>query len=274
MGQQTLEQDLNTTSPEGFHNATQVTEPFPPDHLNRLLRTEDTTLGFQPERTPMNLQTEDSKSGLPIQAVDSDQRQQTGKILSHLQTQLDSSDTLPAVQGTPEVASPKLRHAGTKMSMDGYRRKKAMKTLGERAKEVAFGKDETEFILVDFGDLNHAKQQPWGQSFAALTKFHFTQSCLAQDFKAQLGSLLCQTLWQGSLAVVDSEPQDQEALKILNKAWEHLRLNSAGFVCVCTDFVVLIYPAIEEWKFMERSASFSAEMRLRYLVFQTNLDLR
>ena len=68
--------------------------------------------------------------------------------------------------------------------------------------------------------------------------------------------------------------QDQEALTIVEKAWEQLRLSSAGLISACADFVVLVYPAIEDWKFIERSANFSSEMRLRYLVFETNLDLR
>lgn len=126
--------------------------------------------------------------------------------------------------------------------------------------------------MVDFGDLSHIKQHPWGLSFAALPKLDFTRSCLAQDFKAQRGSLVRNTLWKGNITAPTD--QDQEASNIMERAWEQLRDTSAGLMSVCADFIVLIYPAIKEWKFIEEPATFSSGMRLRYLVFETSVDLR
>ena len=185
--------------------------------------------------------------------------------------QLDAANTSSTDQGRPEVVPPKLKRPGSTISMDSYRRQKAIKDLGDRRKEVIFGKDESKSIVADFGDLTLTKQHVWAQSFAGVNRLHFRTICLAQDFKAQFGSLQHQTLWQGSLR---SSTTDDESLKTMGKAWEQLHLSSAGLLAVCPDFVILVYPAIEEWKFVEGSANFSPEMRLRYLVFEANLDFR
>jgi hypothetical protein len=263
---------IDSANTTGFLDTSRGSDFIHPDRLSRL-QIEGTELTLQTEERNLNLQSENTNSSPDKRLETRDQLNTPALSLSHLQTESDTTNTtsnsFSLVADKIKIAPPKAKRA--KLSMDNYRRNKAIKALGDRAKEVAFGKDETKFVFVDFGDLTQAKQQPLGESFATLTRLHFTQICLAQDFKGQRGSLIYQTLWQGSLG---SDSTDQEALQTMDKAWEHLRLSSAGFVSVCADFVVLIYPAIEEWKFIEGNATFSSEMRLRYLVFESKLDFR
>ena len=260
-------EEVNTAASQ---NAPLGSESLHPDRL-RLVRSDAISLGPQEDSTTINFESEDTISNVPALVENHNHHFQLGNVLSRLQTHFDTPNTLFSDQGKQDVISPQFKR--TEASMSDYRQKQAAQALGEQAKEVAFGTDETQSVWVDFGDLSNIQQLPWSRSFATVTKLHFTQSCLAQDFKAQLGSLLRQTLWQGSLGSVVNEP-DQAATRILDKAWEHLRLNSAGFVAVCPDFWVLVYPAIEEWKFIEGSANFSPEMRLRYLIFEANISLR
>ncbi|KAG0647838.1 zinc finger 1 [Hyphodiscus hymeniophilus] len=174
---------------------------------------------------------------------------------------------LPRVH--PEIVPTKPSRPTLSMNMESYRRKKAVKALGDGVKEVTFGKDETSSIVVDFGNLNSVKEHSWGQTLAALTTLRFTKLCLAQDFQAQFSSHQSQKLWQGSLG---SGAEDEEAIKTMDRASEYLRLSSAGFVAVYPEFIVLVYPASEEWRFIEGTVSFPAEIRLRYFVFRSNLD--
>jgi hypothetical protein len=219
----------------------------------------------------MSFQTAEEDVGREASVESRDVPDQAGTTTGSNNIQLDAVNIPSADQGRPEVVPPKSKRPGLTISLDSYRRKKAIKDLGDRGKEVIFGKDESKSIVADFGDLTLTNQHPWAQSFAGVSKLHFRKICLAQDFKAQLGSLQHQKLWQGSLG---SSATDDEGLKTMDKAWEQLRLNSAGFLAVCPDFVVLVFPAIEEWKFIEGSANFLPEMRLRYLIFQANLDLK
>jgi hypothetical protein len=264
MGGLPADEHIDSACPADFLDTAGGSDFFHSDRLSRL-QTADIRLSLQTEGTSRNLHSE----SIDLSPHKRNQVQTLAQPHTRLQTEPDINITLSPVADKAETAAPKLKRA--KISMDNYCRKKAIESPGDRVKEVAFGKDETKFVLVDFGDLNQAKQQPWGESFAALTKLHFTRICLAQDFKTQPDSLLHQTLWQGSLG---PEPTDDEALQTMNKAWEHLRLSSAGFVSACADFIILMYPAIEEWKFIEGNASFSSDMRLRYLVFQSNLDFK
>ena len=186
------------------------------------------------------------------------------------QAEVNSASSPSIDQGRPEIVFSKPKRPTSKITMEYYRRNRAIKNLGERAKEITFGNDENESIFADFGDLTCVKQFPWGQTLAALTQVHFTKLCLAQDWKAQSGSLHYQILWQGSLCSISAD----EANTTIDKASRHLRLTSAGFVAICRHFMILIYPSIEEWKFLEGSVSFSKEAGLRYLVFRSSLDFR
>jgi hypothetical protein len=157
--------------------------------------------------------------------------------------------------------------------MDNYYRKKALKELGSRAKEVTFGLDETQSLLLDFGDMEQAFESAWGLSFSNANKVRFDQMCMAQDFQVQQGLLLRLGLWHGNLLTADGG--DAEALRSIDEAADELGLRSAGLLSTFSDFLILAFPAKkEEWKFLESTFEWSQDARLRYFMFRCNLDIR
>jgi len=160
-----------------------------------------------------------------------------------------------------------------KMNLDYYRQKKAMKLLGNRAKEVIFGSHEQQSFLFDFGDLDQALQYPWAPSFASLLTVPFNQMIMAQDFKIQSPVLRCQALWQGSLAPAD--PVDSEAVKVIDKVADELVLRSAGLISSFEEYSILTFPSKkDEWRFLEQTFGNPQEARLRYFVFSCALDIK
>ena len=157
-----------------------------------------------------------------------------------------------------------------KLNLEEYRNRNAG-LVNNRAKEIIFGHDEPQSIVVDFGDIGDAAQEAWGQVFVARPTFYFHQVCTAQDFGALSGFLLCAVLWNGSLT---ANPTDKAAVDKLNKFSQNLRLYSGGLISVSADFVILIYPAMEEWKVIKASTNLSPEDRLRYLIFRPSVDIK
>jgi hypothetical protein len=281
MAQKASEENSIAISAVDCHYVAESVNDSEPNHSNsfndccpsRLIDLHSTDGGH------LRLQTKGKFVKSQTQAVNLGQ-----EVLTSRQAKLDQIGLIPNQQQTglempnlskekiePEVLQPTSQQSKTKISMDSYCQKKAIDDSGDGTKAVIFGKDETKSVVLDFGDLTSARQYPWGKSLADIDKLHFTKFCLAQDLKAQVDSFQYQTLWQASLG---SSATDEQATQIMSKAWEHMRLNCAGFVSVCSEFIVLIYPAIEEWKFLEVYASFSPEMRLRYVVFQTSSVLQ
>ena len=189
--------------------------------------------------------------------------------VSSTEDQLFSLSTTP-VGPDPPTAAPKAKRV--KISVDDWKRKKAIRAVGIRAKQIIFGSQEKKSIVVDFGEIDQALQHPWGQKLASLTNIRFGQMCTVKDLEAQHGFLHRQILWQGSLA---SDSTDTESLKAIDMVVEQLRLLSAGLISVYEEFIILLYPAqFEEWKFLEGPANFPREIRLRYLIYQSDLDIR
>jgi hypothetical protein len=156
----------------------------------------------------------------------------------------------------------------TKIDMEEYRRKRASRLLGSGEKEVIFGNDELQSIVLDFGDISEGLQQSWGHSFATLRTLHFRQMCAAQDLEALYSLLQPVIFFHGSL---EANPIDKVAL---DKASQHLRLHSGGLISVLADFTVLIYPVMEEWKFLWQTTNMPPEGRLRYIILRPGVDLR
>ncbi|KAH8769584.1 hypothetical protein F5882DRAFT_301843, partial [Hyaloscypha sp. PMI_1271] len=169
---------------------------------------------------------------------------------------------LPNPSSDTTAPAPKAKQ---KIKMDDYRRKKAFNELGGRAKEVTFGIDETQSLMLDFGDMNQVLELPWGRSFTGVTKVRFDQMCIAQDFQAQQGLLQRLRLWHGNLLPADAS--DLEAL--IHK--------SVGLFSSFPNFLVLAFPAKkDEWKFLESTLDYpqDARARLRYFIFQSDVDIR
>jgi hypothetical protein len=179
---------------------------------------------------------------------------------------------LPNPSSDTTAPAPKAKQ---KIKMDNYRRKKAFNELGGRAKEVTFGIDETQSLMLDFGDLNQVLELPWGRSFTGVTKVRFDQMCIAQDFQAQQGLLQRLRLWHGNLLPADAS--DPEAVNSIDKAADELIYKSVGLFSSFPNFLVLAFPAKkDEWKFLESTLDYpqDARARLRYFIFQSDVDIR
>jgi hypothetical protein len=181
---------------------------------------------------------------------------------------------VPSALPTPSSANPTLvSQANQKIDMNEYRRNKAMRELGSRAKEVTFGLDETQSLILDFGDMSQALGLPWGLAFSGVSKVRFDQMCIAQDFQVQQGFLQRLRLWHGNLLPTDVG--DTEAVKAIDKAADELVRKSAGLFSSFPDFLVLTFPAKkDEWKFLESTLDYPQDARLRYFIFQSNVDIR
>jgi chromo domain-containing protein 1 len=179
---------------------------------------------------------------------------------------LDSFAPIPS-PASATIALPKVIRS--KVSMDDYRRKKAFKALGLAAKEIFFGSEAAESIMLGFAGVEHALQSAWGTSFTALPHLHFDQMCTAQDFVSQYGALATEVLWQGN---INADPTDSSASMTLDKVSQQLRLIPGGLISTSNSFVILLYPPAEEWK-VPSPADLSNDAALRYLIFETNAQL-
>lgn len=183
---------------------------------------------------------------------------------------LNVSSELPTPSSENPVLAPRIKQ---KPKMDEYRQKKTLKELGAGAKEVTFGLYETQSLILDFGDMNQALELPWGLLFSRVTKVRFDQMCIAQDFQAQQGSVQRLRLWHGNLLAADAG--DADAIKSIDKAADELVRRSAGLFSSFPNFLVLVFPAKkDEWKFLESTLDYPHDVRLRYFIFQSNVDIK
>ncbi|CZR53643.1 uncharacterized protein PAC_03523 [Phialocephala subalpina] len=159
-----------------------------------------------------------------------------------------------------------------KVTMAEYKRRSELKKLGSRAKHVTFGQDEVQVVTLDFGDIQNVEDSPWKLEFATLDKITFGQICMAQDFEAQQGFIQKRALFAGNLVPADAGNQD--VVKVIDKVGDELVLRSAGLISLLPSFAILLFPASKsEWKYLETSADFPKDSRLRYFVFQTSFDI-
>ncbi|RDL33985.1 uncharacterized protein BP5553_08353 [Venustampulla echinocandica] len=180
---------------------------------------------------------------------------------------------LGMTEGNPSTPKPVTASAveRSKISIEDYRQNQAAKAQGSRTKLVTFGMYEQQPLLLDTGDTCLEAQHPLYQLFLSLPHIQFDQVCIAQDFGSQRSVLQRHVLWDGSLSPVDTG--DLEASKIIDDIVKDLRLRASGLICFTAPFVILCYPArAEEWGFIDCSP-YPREVRLRYLLFQTNLNI-
>lgn len=179
-------------------------------------------------------------------------------------TSLHETDILNPSSTASIAATTAATKSKRKVTMDDYRRQKAFKTLGTTAKEVVFGSERSESIVLDFGNIDQAFEQPWAQPFNALSKLQFDQMCTAQDLKAQRASILRQIFWRGSIL---SNTADQSVLMMLNDISQQLRLSSGGLISTSGNSAVLMYPPGDEWNFIDEPPQPISSGALRYLIF-------
>jgi len=194
----------------------------------------------------------------------------TNFSINNILVDLERDQALTPTPPLPDPPATTTKKNATKMTIGDHRRKAASKAFGARGKEVLFGSDATRSIAVDFGDFGESLQQSWGVSFSSIPTIKFDQMCTAQDFEAQHQSLERRICWRGSLS---ADPADRAAISELDRIWEQLRLLPGGLISVCPEFVVLLYPASEEWKFTEPSSNLATSTGLKYVIFETRENL-
>ncbi|KIM99026.1 hypothetical protein OIDMADRAFT_166633, partial [Oidiodendron maius Zn] len=166
--------------------------------------------------------------------------------------------------------SAKVGVKATKISMEEYR-KKTDKILNHRVKEVVFGNNEPQSVVLDFGEIADGANQPWSRSFSEARSFKFRQICTAQDFEALYSILPRMVYWNGGLATI---PADRVAMEKMETFSQRLQLCSGGVISVSEHFTILIYPSTEEWKMLATSGTFSPEDKVRHLIFQPSVAIK
>lgn len=234
------------------------------DEISRTAKPSKPSVTFDPMTNSRALAL--SQSELPLNNAEAKFAAQPISTASELSAQSPNA----FLDGS--IAAPR---TNSKLNMDGYRhrRTKATKGLGTRVKEVTFGRDETQSLLLDFGDMSQAFELPWGLLFSSVGKVRFDQICIAQDFQAQQGFLQRLRLWHGNL--IPADIADAVAVEAVDKAADELIRRSAGLFASVSDFILLVFPGKkDEWKFLESTLDYHQDARLRYFIFQSNVDIR
>ncbi|KAH8593296.1 hypothetical protein B0O99DRAFT_218739 [Bisporella sp. PMI_857] len=164
---------------------------------------------------------------------------------------------------TTELSKP----PSTRISVDDYKKKQALKSKTPYAKNVYFGSAASQPIAVRFEDLA-LDQQPWKELFSSLTDIRLDLLCLAQDFQASQGFVVQKVEGQGSLL---HDPLNHSTSQAVNQICNSLRLQSAGLVYTCAEFSILVYPFMEEWSFLQGTQD--GHNGLRYLIFKSAIDI-
>ncbi len=155
------------------------------------------------------------------------------------------------------------------IKMDDFKGMKTLDTLGTRAKEVFFGSDNNQSVMLDFGDIGSLNHDSWKHVFTSTYKIVFDRLCLAEDMRTQQGFLQRFTLLLGALV---ADPSDTRAGKVIDQVVDELAIRAAGLVAMFPEFAILLFPAKkEEWRFLEHS-EYPAEPRLRYLIFKHDFE--
>jgi len=217
---------------------------------------------------PYEAPTGSNQAPLPFNRMARDDRPSSDAILNRdadidmLRSEVSQLDVGQAASNAPAQRAPQVLRK--KVSLDDYKKQKALANVGERAKNVVFGSDAIHSAFFDFGELELG-QEPWKQEFSVTTQFLFNQLCMAQDLKSQQGLLHRRALKHGSLQPAD--PNNPAMIKFVDHVAEELILRVGGLLSTCDNFAILLYPSKrEEWSFLEQSRSI--ESRLRYTIFK------
>ncbi|KAH7413437.1 hypothetical protein BKA64DRAFT_354531 [Cadophora sp. MPI-SDFR-AT-0126] len=219
--------------------------------------------------TPHDSSTGSDPTPLPFNRMARDDRPQNDEVASHVDADIDMLRSEVTQLDVGQSASNPSQSTGPAkrnkvVSMDDYKKQKAMAKAGERAKKLVFGYDAIHSAFFDFGEVEPG-QEFWKQEFLSTAQFAFNRFCMAQDLKSQQGLLHRRSLKHGCLQPADSD--NPAMLKFVNHVADELILRIGGLLTTCESFAILLYPTKrEEWSFLEQSAS--EESRLRYLIFK------
>ncbi|KAG4427495.1 hypothetical protein IFR05_017022, partial [Cadophora sp. M221] len=177
-------------------------------------------------------------------------------------TQLDVGQQSASALDLPSQAVPGIKR---KITLDDYKRQKALANFGARAKDIVFGFDGTQSAFFHFSDLDQSDQDPWKQEFTSTPRIILDQLCMAQDFRSQQKLFQQTQLKHGCLEPAD--PANPAMVKFMGHVVDELVLRAGGLLSTFETFVILVYPGKrEEWSFLEPPSN--SESGLRYFIFR------
>ncbi|KAG4430624.1 hypothetical protein IFR05_013900, partial [Cadophora sp. M221] len=146
-------------------------------------------------------------------------------------TQLDVGHQSASASDLPSQAVPEIKR---KITLDDYKRQKALANFGARAKDIVFGFDGTQSAFFDFGDLDQSDQDPWKQEFTSTPRIVLGQLCMAQDFRAQQKLFQQSQLQHGCLEPAD--PANPAMIKFTGHVVDELVLRAGGLLSTFETF--------------------------------------
>ncbi|KAI9053966.1 hypothetical protein LZ554_002910 [Drepanopeziza brunnea f. sp. 'monogermtubi'] len=157
------------------------------------------------------------------------------------------------------------------MKMGDCERKKTIDGFGTRAKEVVFGTEDPQPMVLDFGDMGLQDDEPWLRTFNSTSKVVFDQLCMVPDIRLHQRSKQQQTIGYGSLGAVNVA--DAEMLKFIDHLANELVIRAAGLASIIAEFAILVYPSKDQqWSFLTQTTNYISESQLRYVVIRHGLD--
>ncbi|KAG4427562.1 hypothetical protein IFR05_016955, partial [Cadophora sp. M221] len=87
-------------------------------------------------------------------------------------TQLDVGQQSASALDLPSQAVPEIKR---KITLDDYKRQKALANFSARAKDIVFDFDGTQSAFFHFGDLDQSDQDPWEQEFTSTPRIVLDQ---------------------------------------------------------------------------------------------------
>lgn len=159
-----------------------------------------------------------------------------------------------------------------KISFGDYSRKMAFND-GARAKKFSFGGDGTTSLVLDIGDMGKASGEPCGIFLTSIKEITLDQKITVQDLKAQYSAFHKRP---GTIALEGNLSQrsenDSVETELIDKVVSFVRHQVCGLVGSSQGFNILVIPArSDEWSFLNLPIC-PRDVRLRYLVFQTDLN--
>ncbi|KAH9206905.1 hypothetical protein DL95DRAFT_65371 [Leptodontidium sp. 2 PMI_412] len=221
---------------------------------------------------PIEISTGSNHDPLPFNRMARVERSKSNEVAPNIDadidmlrsedTQLDVGQQSAPASGLTSQPVPEIKR---KITLDDYKRQKALANFGARAKDIVFGSDGTQSAFFDFGDIEQSDQDPWKQEFASTPKIFLDQFCMAEDFRAQQELFQKSGLKHGCLEAAD--PANPAMVKFVGHVVDELVLRAGGLLSTFETFAILVYPGKrEEWNFLEPPSN--RESGLRYFIFK------
>ncbi|RKF65423.1 hypothetical protein GcC1_121002 [Golovinomyces cichoracearum] len=180
------------------------------------------------------------------------------------------SKLIQATTHIDEVSSTHSRDKSVNLRI-GISKQRSTNSMNSIVKEVVLGNENQNSAFLNFGKLKLSTEITLKSTIIAVDKIHFNQLCIAQDFQTQDRLKEFPVLWQENISVVN--PNDKNAMKIIEMIFNQLVLRSAGLAATVSEYTILLFPVKrEEWRYIDQSPEVSPEFRLRYAIFSNRVS--